>query len=132
MIQIVNKCSENGVEILGQHILRGDVTEEAILALNLLKSNIILGDISQSSFQAVVNMTEEMGLLSFNEKMRMLMTKRSIIGIHGICYKPKYYYYYVDYQEPATNATYIIEKVNGCRRTGNRVEQVTCFARLVD
>ena len=77
-------------------------------------------------------MTEEMGLVSFNDKLRLFMTERSIIGINEICYKPNYYYYYADYQIPSTNATYIIEKVDRCRRIGDGMDQVTCFERLVE
>ena len=131
LIKIVEKSSEVGKAVLVHHILRGEVTGELILALNFLQSNIVFADVDQNSLEMVLNMTEEMGLISFDEKLSMFMAKRSIVGIQGACYKPKYHYYFSDYQQSSSNATYITEKVNGCRRIGDSVERVTCFSRFV-
>ena len=130
-IRFIQKCSENGREIVGHYILKGEVTEESILAFNLYSSNSLFSSVEHSTFLRVINMTEEMGLTSIHENLRMFITQRSATGITGICYKPSYIYFIADYQKPSSNATYIIEKVNGCRTSNEGSGHAMCFTRFV-
>ena len=130
-IQTIQKCSESGREIVGHYILKGEVTEEALLALNLHYSNNMLAGIDQSSSQHVINMTEEMGLVSFNHNLGIFMTKRSITSITGICYKPKYNYYIADNQLSPSNANFFADIINKSTKSSDGVDQLTYHTRFV-
>ena len=127
----MEKCSEYGREVVGQHIIKDEITEESLVALNLHTNNVVFADFNQLLFEMLLNMTKEMGLVSFSENLRIFLTKRSIAGIHGICNKPSYHYYFSDYQQSSSNATYIAKKINECRRMGSNVDEVTCSTRYV-
>ena len=129
--QIVEKCSKYGREVVGQHMITGEITEETLLALNLHTSNVVFADVNQGPFEMLLKLAKETGLISFSENLRMFLTKRSIAGIHGICNKPSYHYYFSDYQQSSSNATYIAKKINECRRMGSNVDEVTCSTRYV-
>ena len=128
-VQFIQRCNENGREIVGHYILKGEVTEESILALHFHRSNILFSSVEHDTFLRMINMTEKMGLTPFIENLKMFATKRSVTGITGICYKPTYIYFMADYQKPSSNATYIIKTLNGCRTSGNGTEHSTCFSR---
>ena len=130
-IQIIKKCSEGGREVAGHYILKSKVTEKAMMALNLQHSNDLFAGINQKSFQPVINMMEDMGLLSFNDNLRMFITKRSIDGITGICNKPNYHYYIAGNQQSPSYTTYIVDKVNTCWRSYDEVGKNECLKRFV-
>ena len=131
LLQIVEKCSEYGRETLGQYIVKNTLTEESILLLNFHKSHVLFTDIDEINMKKVLNMTNQMGLISFKDSLRLFMTERSMKGIQEICYKPKYHYYYTDNIKSSSNATSIIEIVEKCGKASNEVEKSTCFKRFV-
>ena len=131
-IQVVEKCSESGREIVGHYILKGEVTEEAMLALHLHHSNNLFAGIGQKSFPQMINMTEEMGLASFNDNLKMFMTKRTISGITGICNKPIYNYYIANNQLSPSYIASFVKNLNACRRFNEEMGINGCIERLVE
>ena len=131
LIQVIQKCSEIGRKIVEHYVLKGEVTEEALLALHLYHSNDMFAGIDQSHFHQVINLTEAMGLVPFNHNMRMFTTKRSIAGITGICNKPKYNYYIADNQLSKSNATFIADIINTSSKSNNGSDQMTYHTRFV-
>ena len=130
-IQIIQKCSENGREIFGQYILKDDATEKLALALNLYKSNSLFSGVEHGTFQLVINLIEEKGLISGHEKLRVLATNRSATGLTEACYKPTYLYFMANYTSSPAIVTYIIEKVNRCVIGSEGSDHAMCFARFV-
>ena len=130
LLQIVEKCSEYGRETLGQHIVKNILTEESILALNLQKSHVLFSDIDEINMQNTLNMIAQMGLTTFKDNLRVFTTERSSESIQGLCYKPMYHYYYSDNIQPSSNATYMTEIVEKCKKASNEVEKLTCSKRF--
>ena len=131
IIQVVKKCSESGREIVGHYILKGDVKKEAMLTLHLHHSNNLFAGIGQKSFLQMINMTEEMGLASYNHILRIFMMEKSIAGITEICYKPMYNYFIADNQLPPSFTTYIVNKVNECWESNDKMSKNARLERLV-
>ena len=130
-VQIVERCSATGREILGHHILKEDLEEKSLLALDFVDSNLLFADLDENSTQQLVSMIEKMGLLRFNDNVRMLTTKRSVRNIERACYKPRYHYHYAEHFKTPLTAAYITEKVTGCRKMNEKMGQDKCLKRFV-
>ena len=132
LLHTVEKCSAYGREILGQYVVPGEITEESMLALNLLDSNIVLADLDQLRLQKALSMIERMGLTSSNRNLRMLMTERSITGIRGLCYTPIHQYYYAHNNFSSSNITYITERVKRYTKSSDGSEIWVYSQRFVE
>ena len=132
LVQIVERCSATGREILGLHMLQGVVEEQSLLDLNIPKSSLLLADIEKSKGKALLTMVESMGLLGFNEGMRIFMTKRAIGNITTVeDYSTKFYLHYAATNTTLPSIPYITDKVRHCRKMGVKIEKIECQKRFV-
>ena len=131
LVQIVERCSATGREVLGLHMLQGVVEEQSLLDLNIPKSSLLLADIGKMEGQELLNMIENMGLLGFNEGVRMFVTKRAIENIKTVeGYESKLYLHYAAINTTLPSISYITDKVRHCRKMGVIIEQVECRKRF--
>ena len=128
---LIERLTTTGRPILSLLVLGEKVTEKMVMALNTRESSIFLMDCPELTTTKILQKVEGMGLVGYNDMYGWLMTKRAVSSLTESCNVAAHYYSYIDPKPELLDKKYVINKVKGCKTSGEMNLTIDCSERYL-